>query len=193
VLYVCTANRCRSPFAEHTLRRALAAAGIDTVTVASAGLLPGGAPVPRVGLVVARERGLPLAGHLSRPLADLEFPLETVDLVLAMERAHARELVADHGAPFARVFTLKQFDRWSATHAFAGARLGEWLDDAADGRSPAELLGASAADDTADPINRPAPAWRTMADAFEQHARAVAQWLAPLRGHDASSSSTPAS
>ena len=61
ILFVCTANRCRSPMAAALLRRDLAALGLD-VDVRSAGLLTPGHAVPTPGRVVAREHGLDVDG-----------------------------------------------------------------------------------------------------------------------------------
>jgi protein-tyrosine phosphatase len=189
VLYVCTANRCRSPFAEQILRRALGAAPVEVV---SAGFLAGGQPVPRVGLAVAAERALPLGAHRSRRIDELA--PGAFDLILTMERGQARELVAEDPDLAPRVFTVKQFDRWSAAHAFPGAgdgpsgALGAWLDEVAADRSPRELLGADPRDDVADPLTEPAPAWRAMADAFELHAGALVRWL---QGHGAHGADLP--
>lgn len=172
VVYVCTANRCRSPFAEHILR---AAAGSLPLVASSRGLFADGSAVPKRGLRVAEERGLTgLASHRSRQVDAAE--ILRADLILTMERAHARELVGEHPDLAARIFTLKQFDRWSLQHPAPASPVSAWLD--AFGCQPAaELLGSSPEDDTVDPIISGAHVWRAMADDFEQHADGLVRWL----------------
>lgn len=188
VLYVCSANRCRSPFAEATLR---AVAGSLPLQVSSAGFLKPGEPTPPTGLEVAQERGLDLDGHRSRRLDDEM--LADHDLILTMERRHSRELVAAHPELAARVFTVKQFDRWIATHPRRRrAALRPWLEVAGAERSARELLGSSDADDTFDPLTSPAQAWRDMADDFERHAALLVRWMFDATGQ-AVPSSTAAS
>lgn len=55
VLFICTANRCRSPLAEQLMRRALQRLQVDAL-VASAGFLPGGFATPSVGVRVAATK-----------------------------------------------------------------------------------------------------------------------------------------
>lgn len=170
---MCTANQCRSPFAEHIARRAT---GSRPLLVASAGFRAAGERVPSTGLRVAEQRGLALERHRSRRIDDVD--LDSFDLILTMERQHARDIVAAHPALAPRVFTVKQFDRWAAAHPRgAGRALGPWLDEAAADRPPADLLGISTQDDTFDPIASPAPAWIAMADELEEHAAALVRWI----------------
>src|SRR5688500_18860960 len=67
IAIVCTANRCRSPLAEHILRAEAAARGLS-VHVFSMGLLQSGMPMPDRGIAVAREFGLDLSRHRSERL-----------------------------------------------------------------------------------------------------------------------------
>jgi protein-tyrosine-phosphatase len=84
VLFVCTGNTCRSPFAEAVAR----SEGLD---VESAGLAAyeGDAP-PREAIAVARELGYDLATHHARPLTDEM--LERADVVVGMTAAHVTTL-----------------------------------------------------------------------------------------------------
>jgi protein-tyrosine-phosphatase len=85
VLLVCSGNTCRSPLAEAMLRQALAAAGIDGITVESAGIGAWeGAPASEGAYLVALEQGIDLSGHRARLLT--REMVEQADLVLTMGR-----------------------------------------------------------------------------------------------------------
>jgi protein-tyrosine-phosphatase len=98
ISFVCTGNTCRSPMAEALLRQALAARGIDSVTVSSAGTGAwDGAPVSEGAYLIGLEHGLDLSEHRARLLTrDL---VREADLVLAMSGHHlarVAELGGEH-------------------------------------------------------------------------------------------------
>ena len=105
VLFVCTANICRSPFMEITARHL---AGDDaTVQFSSAGTH--GFREYAMDEVMAEtltERGLSADGFLSRPLTNAL--IEDADLVLTAEASHRAFILDDHAAAFRKVFTLGQ-------------------------------------------------------------------------------------
>jgi protein arginine phosphatase len=80
VLFVCTGNTCRSPFAE-------AVARLEGHDAESAGLgaHPGDQP-PEDAIVVAHELGYDLSSHRARCLT--EEMLERADIVVGMTAAH---------------------------------------------------------------------------------------------------------
>jgi len=108
VLLVCTGNTCRSPMAEALLRAAIAARGLDQVTVASAGTGAwDGAPVSEGAYLVGLENGLDLSGHRARLLTrDL---VRASDLILVMSGHH-----------LARVAELGGEDKAHMLGAYAG-------------------------------------------------------------------------
>jgi protein-tyrosine phosphatase len=153
VLVLCTANICRSPMAAALLRRQLTGPGAMPVT--SAGLLPGGRPVLPEVLAVMNGYGLDLSGHVSRTVSADD--LAGAGLVLAMSREHLRHAVVTVPECWPRAFTLKELIRRGER---AGMRrpeepLAAWLPRTQQGREMAEMLGASAADDVADPLDGP--------------------------------------
>ena len=81
VLFVCTGNTCRSPFAEAVARRE----GQGDVESAGLGAYPGDQP-PEDAIVVARELGYDLSPHRARRLT--EAMLERADVVVGMTAAH---------------------------------------------------------------------------------------------------------
>ena len=107
VFFVCTGNRCRSPFAQTMF------AGLTAnlpVVVASAGTLESPpAPVPPEMRLVARDYGLHLSEHRSTRLSSVH--LGGADLVLGFERGHVESAIAEAGAPFASTFTLPEMIR----------------------------------------------------------------------------------
>ena len=87
LLFVCTGNTCRSPMAEAIARREIDDRGWRHVEVASAGVSAyPGSPASQEAVEVARERGLDLANHRSRPLSAEE--VEAADVILVMAPHH---------------------------------------------------------------------------------------------------------
>jgi protein-tyrosine-phosphatase len=81
ILFVCTGNTCRSPFAEAVARRE------GHVDAESAGLSAfAGDQPPEDAIVAARELGYDLSAHRARPLT--EEMLERSDVVVGMTAEH---------------------------------------------------------------------------------------------------------
>lgn len=108
VLFVCTANRFRSPLASAFFQKALGdPAGMDAWTVDSAGTWtsPGLPVLPAVSLI-ARKYEIDLDRHLSKPVSrDL---LTLHDLILVMEAGHKEALQNEFPSSSERVYLLSQ-------------------------------------------------------------------------------------
>jgi protein-tyrosine phosphatase len=93
VLFVCTANICRSPTAAAVLRRELRRAGAESrFEVASAGTHDyhlGKPPCP-AAVEVAKARGIDIVEHVARRVTPGDF--ERYDFILAMDRANVAAL-----------------------------------------------------------------------------------------------------
>ncbi len=112
VLFVCTANHCRSPIAEQLLDFAAAQRFADHGgwAVESAGTdIPGPWPLhPSAGSVLA-ERIPVVAEHYSRQLKPSM--IQRADLVLTATRKHRGAVVSSVPAAVGRAFTILQFAR----------------------------------------------------------------------------------
>lgn len=125
VLFVCSGNTCRSPMAEHILRRELAAADL-AASVASAGLRverEGGPADPRAQHVL-QAQGLRLE-HSARQFQLAMFGEN--DLIIALDSQHQRVLrsVAPDASAAGRVRLLGSFDPaagagWDVPDPFGG-------------------------------------------------------------------------
>jgi protein-tyrosine phosphatase len=109
---VCMGNICRSPTAEGVMRRLLDDAGLaDRVHVESAGTggWHAGEPPDERATVAARRRGITLEGAAQQVRAA---DFRDFDLLVAMDRANLRELLAqvpDEDAA-EKVRLLREFD-----------------------------------------------------------------------------------
>ena len=137
--------------AEGILRHQLAALGVRA-TVDSGGLLPGGAPATPHAVEVVADRGIDIAGHVSRTLADVD--VAGADLIVTMERRHLQEAVVLDPSVRERAFTLPELVRRAeaAPTREPEQPLREWAAELAAGRTSADLLGT--ADAVEDPIGR---------------------------------------
>ncbi|MFW8745216.1 hypothetical protein ACOI9R_34320, partial [Mesorhizobium japonicum] len=105
ILFVCTGNLCRSPFAELLLRRELAEA-----VVASAGTHAAvGQPMDPDTAEPARGAGLDPSAHRARQLAVAD--IEGADLVLGLAREHRAAVVSLLPRAHRYAFTLLEFTR----------------------------------------------------------------------------------
>jgi protein-tyrosine phosphatase len=145
ILFVCTANVCRSPAAEHLARDF--AAQDDRFEFTSAGLLREGLECPDKLVRLLAERGLDLRAHRSR-IVDLT-TLRVADLVVTMERGHIRELAVMDRSVIDRAVPLLELCRvLGRPRSVAEVRA------LLAGREPGAYLGLGDHDDVPDPYGR---------------------------------------
>ena len=111
VLFVCTANVCRSPMAEGVFRTLAERAGLGSAfSVASAGtsnVRAGQAPTP-LAVEAAARRGYDIAHQISHPVTKED--IAAADYVLAMDRGHLADL--RWMAPRDKIDRLQLFTRF---------------------------------------------------------------------------------
>ena len=157
VLFVCTANQCRSPLAAALLLAQLHARTPDVVVdVTSSGVSAGdGVPATSPTIDAAATLRVDLTAHRSTRLHASQ--VRAANLVIGMERRHVQEAVLRDPSAFTRSFTLKELVRRGRAIGRRGYRetLAEWTTRVSAGRRPVDLLGASREDDIADPTSNP--------------------------------------
>jgi protein-tyrosine-phosphatase len=107
-MFVCTANRIRSPLAEHLLRRRLAndpSTAAWRVESAGAWTSPD-LPALTAAVQAGAELGVDLSAHRSRRVEDLN--LRNFDLILTMERGQRDALRVEHPYVAERIVTLSE-------------------------------------------------------------------------------------
>ena len=164
ILTVCTANICRSVMAEHFLRREISQRGLGAVTVESCGMLFDDEPASDTVLTVLAERGIDASGHRSRRCTP-EI-LGAADLVVTMERKHARELAVSSPGASPRLHTLGALVAWLAAADDLTGAPAERVARSAATRESSALLGAGA-DEIEDPHGRSKRVHRKAADRIE--------------------------
>ncbi len=172
ILVVCTANVCRSPTAAHFIAAAAADAGV-AAEIGSSGFLFDGNPASAEVLTVMAERDADLSGHRSR--ITTEEMVGGADLVVAMERRHARDLTLLAPGASRRIHTLggvvEALERLSPTGE-PGSRLALITE----GRLATDLLGEGD-DEVADPYGRSRRVNRQTADRLDDLSRRLISGL----------------
>lgn len=184
VLFVCTANMCRSPMAEHIFAAEAArlGGGASRWSLSSAGtrVHPGTEVHELVGRVLA-ERGLQVPPTPTRQVTEVE--VESADLVLTAGREHRAWIVDRFPGVVRRTFTLRQFARQCAAgngseRVEVGLRGQALLDVASAGR---RRLQPVAEDDDliADPVGGGIEEFRACAEQISAAVRQVLHLAEP--------------
>ncbi len=165
VLYVCTANICRSPYMELRSRQLV---GPDShVTFASAGThgFPSAEMYPEMSATLT-SRGITGIGSFRSRAFKTEHLLHA-DLILTAETAHRQFILDDHPGAFRKVFTLGQFaDAVTALDDGLSGR--PLLAQVAQHRGPADHTN-----DIADPYQQGPEVAETCASAIDELLRVV--------------------
>lgn len=174
VLFVCTANVCRSALAAALLKLRAQQAGAP-ISVASAGTLAEGMPADNHVVTVLREYGVDASQKKSRMLEpDL---IRASDIILPMTITHARRVIGEASDARERVFLLREIVQIASTVGPrpADMTVPEWL-----GRLDAERTFSYADENEAieipDPVGEPLPVFVDLAKELDQNL----SWLITL-------------
>jgi protein-tyrosine-phosphatase len=117
ILFVCSANQCRSPMAQVLFQELVRERGEqDQWRVESAGIWAyGGAPATENARRAMEERGLDLMRHHSQPATN-EL-LSQFDLIVVMTREHRAALLAQMPALDGRIYLLRELGGGSGDFA----------------------------------------------------------------------------
>ncbi|MFC1857895.1 hypothetical protein ACFL9U_07670 [Thermodesulfobacteriota bacterium] len=113
VLFVCTGNICRSPFAERLFIKTAAQKGIGGFYADSAGLLalPGNSAT-QMAQKASIEYGVNLAYHKAKPLT--EKLMNWADLILVMEKSQLDELDDAFPEASGKIKLIRSFARYGS-------------------------------------------------------------------------------
>jgi protein-tyrosine phosphatase len=106
IVFVCTANRFRSPLAAAFLRRLLGGVPVEVSSCGTArAARDGRGPLPEA-IAAATSSTVGIDDHRTRWIGDM--PLDQTDLVIGFERAHVAAAVLEGGAIRSHTFLLTE-------------------------------------------------------------------------------------
>ena len=113
ILFVCTGNICRSPFAQGLFTKLASRKDHQDLFADSAGLiaLPGN-PATTLAQRVAAEYGVSLTDHQAKPVT--ENLVDWSDLILVMEKGHKEALLFNSPKASDKVLLIRHFARFGS-------------------------------------------------------------------------------
>lgn len=178
ILFVCTANVCRSPMAEAFLRSELQARSVN-VQVQSAGFFKSGSPADKTVLRVMRELGFDVSDHHSAKVLN-ELSREP-DLIIVMARDHLRSLAKLDPRCIDKAFTFKEFVRLAGIEGprQEGEKVSAYIERVRAGRSASSLSSPGKEEDVEDPIGGRKVSFSRCAAELQRLVRALAEQIYP--------------
>lgn len=165
ILFVCTANVCRSPTAEHLARRF--ATADERLSFDSGGFLRSGVGCPPKLVREAASHGIDLSQHRSRHLDAAQ--LDAADLVVTMEVGHILDLSSIEPSAATKALPLVQLGRELEAHP---RTLDEILDELGQ-RDLDDYLRLPSHDDVPDPYGRSSRQYRQAVEQIDALVSAV--------------------
>lgn len=108
ILFVCTANICRSFMAENIFKKLAAEKGLNNISVMSAAVLDmKGAPADQKAIEILKENGIDVSDHKSTFLT--ENIVSESDKILVMTHQHRETMSEKYPEAKDKVFLLKSF------------------------------------------------------------------------------------
>lgn len=163
VLFVCTANICRSPMAAGLFTKAAHAHGASDALAASGGFLKEGRKVHDHVSSVLGERGIDVSRKRSQRLSDEV--VGPADVILTMTSEHARRVVSQHPRSIGQVYTLRHFGS-IVTPRRDHDTTREWL-DSINLSNRRTYLGDDVLLDITDPVGHPLKTFEGLATELE--------------------------
>lgn len=160
VLFVCTANICRSPTAELLAR---ARFGEEVNVFRSAGFLVPDQTVPSELVRVLADRQIEATAHRSYRID--ESSVDAADVLLAMESSHVQKIAALRPGSLEKTLPLKEAASVMASLAPGPVSLAELLERVNRDRDPRSYLGSQW--DVDDPYGRRIRAYRQAVDEID--------------------------
>jgi protein-tyrosine phosphatase len=113
ILFVCTGNICRSPFAHAFFKKLVNQKRLQGIAVESAGLiaLPGNSAT-YMAQRVAEEFGVDLTGHSAKTISKALVAWSS--LILVMEKSHEDTLVSDFPEAEGKTRLIRHFARFGS-------------------------------------------------------------------------------
>ena len=178
LLFVCTANQCRSPMAATLAARELLVRNVRA-EVASRGITAGGAPAAKGAVKAMAARGLDLSGHRSR-IVDRDVLMGS-DLVITMERRHLVEIAERDLDVLDHAFTVLELTELAdlVGPRRASQTVAEWVATVSSSRNPTAVLALGTSDDLPDPMGGSQRAFRRTADQLETSISRILSRLFP--------------
>lgn len=161
VLFVCTANICRSPTAELLARHRF---GESDMIFRSAGFLDVADSCPSELLDVLKARGIDATSHRSYRLDDTS--VNAAELLLTMEGSHVQKATMLAPGAFPKIVPLKEAAAIIGRSPEPTLSFEDFISDLNNDRDPRQYLGGKW--DVADPYGRRAKAYRSAVDEIEQ-------------------------
>lgn len=108
IVFVCTANTCRSPMAEYLLRHMLKKEGVEDVEIFSRGIGAwDGSPISGGSREALKKIGIDGSAHRAGRFTAAD--AKRADLILVMQEGHRAAILGDFPEAASKTFLLKNY------------------------------------------------------------------------------------